>query len=42
LPGIRAAEFLLARIADHSLPPRTEVLTPRLVVRNSTAHAAYI
>ncbi|GAA2140059.1 LacI family DNA-binding transcriptional regulator [Arthrobacter humicola] len=37
--GIRAAEFLLARIADHSLPPRTEVLTPRLVVRNSTAQA---
>jgi DNA-binding LacI/PurR family transcriptional regulator len=39
--GIRAAEFLLARIADHSLPPRTDVLTPRLVVRNSTARATY-
>jgi DNA-binding LacI/PurR family transcriptional regulator len=37
--GIRAAKFLLARIADHSLPPRTEVLAPRLVIRNSTAHA---
>ena len=38
--GVRAAEFLLARIADHSLPPRTDVLAPRLVVRNSTAHAS--
>ena len=37
--GIRAAKFLLDRIADRSLPPRAEVLTPRLVVRNSTAHA---
>jgi DNA-binding LacI/PurR family transcriptional regulator len=37
--GIRAAEFLLARITDHSLPPRTEVLAPRLVVRKSTTHA---
>jgi DNA-binding LacI/PurR family transcriptional regulator len=37
--GVRAAEFLLARIADHSLPPRSDVLAPRLVVRNSTARA---
>ncbi|WP_223986593.1 LacI family DNA-binding transcriptional regulator [Arthrobacter sp. NicSoilB8] len=35
--GVRAAEFLLARIADPSLPPRTSVLAPRLIVRNSTA-----
>jgi len=39
--GIRAAEFLLARIADPSLPPRTEVLAPRLVVRSTTAPAAH-
>ena len=38
--GVRAAKFLLARIADHSLPPGTDVLAPRLVVRNSTAHAS--
>jgi len=38
--GIRAAELLLDRIADRSLPQRTEVLKPRLVVRNSTAQAA--
>ncbi|WP_120950554.1 LacI family DNA-binding transcriptional regulator [Arthrobacter oryzae] len=37
--GVRAAAFLLSRIADPSLPQRTEVLPPRLVVRNSTAHA---
>ncbi len=39
--GIRAAEFLLDRIADHSLPQRSEVLAPRLVVRNSTARATH-
>jgi DNA-binding LacI/PurR family transcriptional regulator len=37
--GIRAAQLLLERMADPSLPQRTEVLTPRLVVRNSTAPA---
>ena len=37
--GIRAAQLLLERMADSSLPQRTEVLTPRLVVRNSTAPA---
>ncbi|MFF1383523.1 LacI family DNA-binding transcriptional regulator [Arthrobacter sp. NPDC058288] len=37
--GIHAARLLLERIADPSLPQRTEVLTPRLVVRNSTAPA---
>jgi DNA-binding LacI/PurR family transcriptional regulator len=35
--GIRAAELLVQRIADRSLPPRSEMLTPRLVVRRSTA-----
>ena len=39
--GIRAAEFLLARIADPTLPPRTDVLVPRLVVRNTTAPPAH-
>ncbi|MDV8148084.1 LacI family DNA-binding transcriptional regulator [Arthrobacter sp. B10-11] len=38
--GIRAARLLLERLADPALPQRTEVLTPRLVVRNSTAPAA--
>jgi len=37
--GIRAAQLLLERMADPSLPQRTEVLTPRLVVRRSTAPA---
>lgn len=37
--GIRAARLLLERMADPGLPQRTEVLTPRLVVRNSTAAA---
>ncbi|MCU1532480.1 MAG: hypothetical protein JWO49_2051 [Arthrobacter sp.] len=37
--GIRAAELLLERMTNPSLPQRTEVLTPRLVVRNSTAPA---
>ena len=37
--GIRAAQLLLERMADPSGPQRTEVLTPRLVVRNSTAPA---
>ncbi|MEK0154984.1 LacI family DNA-binding transcriptional regulator [Arthrobacter oryzae] len=35
--GIRAAHLLLERMADPTLSQRTEVLTPRLVVRNSTA-----
>ena len=39
--GIRTAELLLDRIADRSLPQRAEVLTPRLVVRNSTARATH-
>jgi DNA-binding LacI/PurR family transcriptional regulator len=39
--GIRAAALLLERMANPSLPQRTEVLTPRLVVRNSTAPATY-
>lgn len=38
--GIHAAKLLLERIADPSLPQRTQVLTPQLVVRNSTAPAA--
>lgn len=38
--GIHAAQLLLERIADPSLPQRTQVLTPKLVVRNSTAPAA--
>ncbi|KIS27459.1 hypothetical protein TV39_10270 [Arthrobacter sp. SPG23] len=37
--GVRAARLLLERMAEPSLPQRTEVLTPRLVVRNSTAPA---
>ena len=38
--GRRAAELLLERIADPSLPPRHERIEPRLVVRGSTAAAA--
>jgi DNA-binding LacI/PurR family transcriptional regulator len=38
--GIRAAQLLLERIADPSLPQRTDVLTPELVIRNSTAPAS--
>ncbi|MDR6505699.1 LacI family DNA-binding transcriptional regulator [Arthrobacter oryzae] len=38
--GIRAAQRLLERMADPSLPQRTDVLTPELVIRNSTAPAA--
>ena len=37
--GIRAAQLLLERMDDPSLPQRTHVLTPRLVVRRSTAPA---
>jgi DNA-binding LacI/PurR family transcriptional regulator len=37
--GIRAAHLLLERMAEPSLPRRTEILPPRLVVRNSTAPA---
>jgi DNA-binding LacI/PurR family transcriptional regulator len=35
--GIRAAELLVERMADTALPRRSEMLTPRLIVRNSTA-----
>ena len=35
--GIRAAHMLVERMADPSLPQRKELLTPRLVVRGSTA-----
>ncbi len=35
--GIRAAHMLVERMADPSLPPRKELLAPRLVVRGSTA-----
>jgi DNA-binding LacI/PurR family transcriptional regulator len=38
--GIRAAQRLLERMADPSLPQRTDVLTPELVIRASTATAA--
>ncbi|MBT2597112.1 LacI family DNA-binding transcriptional regulator [Arthrobacter sp. ISL-72] len=37
--GIRAAQLLLERMDDPSLPQRTHVLPPRLVVRRSTAPA---
>jgi LacI family transcriptional regulator len=34
--GTEAAEFLLRRIEDPSLPPRTVLLSPELHVREST------
>ncbi|WP_175417256.1 substrate-binding domain-containing protein [Arthrobacter sp. 24S4-2] len=37
--GVRAAQLLVERMADPSLPQRAEVLRPRLVIRNSTAPA---
>ena len=37
--GIRAAQLLLERMARPSLPQRTEVLPPELVIRSSTAAA---
>ncbi|MDR7082716.1 DNA-binding LacI/PurR family transcriptional regulator [Arthrobacter ginsengisoli] len=37
--GIRCAQLLLERMADPSLPQRTEVLAPHLVVRHSTGTA---
>ena len=35
--GIRAANMLVERMEDPSLPQRKELLAPRLVVRGSTA-----
>jgi DNA-binding LacI/PurR family transcriptional regulator len=37
--GVRAARLLLERMDNPSLPQRTEVLYPVLVLRNSTAPA---
>ncbi|MDN4645644.1 substrate-binding domain-containing protein [Arthrobacter sp. PsM3] len=34
--GVRVAGLLLERMADPSLPQRTVVLTPRMVIRSST------
>lgn len=35
--GSRAAQLLVERMVDSTLPQRTEMLTPRLVLRSSTA-----
>jgi LacI family transcriptional regulator len=40
--GRRAAELLLERIADPSLPPRREQVAPHLVVRASSARATAV
>jgi DNA-binding LacI/PurR family transcriptional regulator len=37
--GVRAAQLLVERMTEPSLPQRTEMLMPRLVVRNTTAPA---